>query len=131
MRLLLDTHIALWFLLGDERLSHPARALVSDGSNIVFVSAVNIWEIAIKHKLRRGSADDMPLSGEEAIGRFADLNLDMLPVSATHAAAVENLPPLHADPFDRLLLAQATTEPLRLLTSDRKILAYGGPVLAA
>jgi PIN domain nuclease of toxin-antitoxin system len=131
MRLLLDTHIAVWYVAANHRLSAEIRALIDNTENDVFVSAVNIWEIAIKHALARGRPHEIGMSAHDAIARFAEADLDMLPVSAAHAAAVANLPLLHADPFDRLLLAQAVTEPLRLLTRDTKVLAYGTVTLAA
>jgi PIN domain nuclease of toxin-antitoxin system len=129
MRLLLDTRIAVWYVAESSRLSAAELSLIDDPANDVYVSAVNVWEIAIKHALARGRRHEIGMSGQEAIRRFAEAGLDMLPVSAGHAAAVEDLPLLRADPFDRLLLARATTEPLRLLTRDAKVLAYGGRAL--
>lgn len=130
MRLLLDTHIALWATYASAALPARARDLLCDPDTIAFFSAVSIWEIAIKHQLRRRGAGAMPMSGREAMHAFLDIGLQPLPVSPGHAAAVDDLPPHHADPFDRLLLAQAEAEPLRLLTTDRAIAAYGGMVLA-
>ncbi len=125
MRLLLDTHVALWALTGSPRLSARARELIGDGANEVVVSAATVWEIAIKHSLARTT---MPVSGEEAARLFSEAGYIELPVTAAHAAATERLPPLHADPFDRILVAQAIAEPLRLLTHDRAICAYAGPI---
>ncbi|WP_295442392.1 type II toxin-antitoxin system VapC family toxin [uncultured Thiodictyon sp.] len=127
MRLLLDTHIALWALTDDPRLSEQARALINDPANQVMVSAATVWEIAIKHALGR---DDMPISGEEALDWFRQAGYDLLPVSPAHAAAVERLPDHHRDPFDRLLVAQAITEPLRLLSRDPLVVRYGEVVIA-
>lgn len=125
MKLLLDTQIALWALIDSPRLSERARALILDPEATVFFSAASIWEIAIKHRLARG---DMPLSGAEAAHLFREAGYIELPVTAAHAAATEQLPAHHADPFDRILVAQALYEPLRLLTHDRQILSYGNRV---
>ncbi len=121
MRLLLDTHVALWALLDDARLPERARELIADEDNAVHVSAASVWEIAIKHSLHRG---DMPLSGAAALRWFRRAGYTLLDIKAEHAAAVEKLPPHHADPFDRLLVAQALTEPLRLVTHDETVARY-------
>lgn len=126
MRLLLDTHIALWAIADDPRLSDLARSLIDDPENTVMVSAATVWEISIKHALARSN---MPISGEEALGYFRSAEFGLLDITPIHAAAVETLPPLHGDPFDRILVAQAMTEPLRLLTRDAQVAAYGGMVL--
>jgi len=127
MRLLLDTHVALWALVDDPRLSQRARALIDDPANQVMVSAATVWEIAIKHALGR---DDMPISGDEALEWFRQAGYDLLPITPAHAAAVEHLPNHHRDPFDRLLVAQAITEPLRLLSHDPLVVRYGDAVTA-
>lgn len=126
MRLLLDTHVALWAIADDSRLSAAARLLIEAPTNEVLVSAVSVWEIAIKHALGRG---DMPVSAAQALGFFQQAGFSMLAVSAAHAAAVEALPSIHADPFDRLLIAQAFHEPLRLLTHDATVAKYGGSII--
>lgn len=125
MNLLLDTHIALWAIVGDSRLSSEARALIGDPANSIYFSAASVWEIAIKHAIAK---KDMPVSGAEAARLFFESGYIELPVKAMHAAATERLPPLHADPFDRILVAQAHSEPLVLLTRDVKVLAYGGNI---
>jgi PIN domain nuclease of toxin-antitoxin system len=130
VRLLLDTHVALWAIADDDRLSAKARRLIDDPENDVVVSAATVWEISIKHALARGGPNDMPISGEEALGYFKDAGFELLGISPTHAAAVEGLPPLHADPFDRILVAQALTTPLRLLTHDQRIVGYSDLVIA-
>lgn len=126
MNLLLDTHMALWAITDSPRLPAKARKLIAAPENEVFVSAASVWEIAIKHGLGRG---DMPISGEVALGYFRAAGYRLLPVLPEHAAAVESLPPLHTDPFDRLLAAQAITEPLRLLTHDATLARYSDTVL--
>ncbi|MEQ1695035.1 MAG: type II toxin-antitoxin system VapC family toxin [Hyphomicrobiaceae bacterium] len=124
MRLLLDTHIALWALLDDPRLSREARALILDPSNTVTVSVVSVWEITIKHALARGQAGAMPMPGSAALGFFRVAGYEILPLTAAHAVAIETLPAFHSDPFDRLLVAQAHVESLRLLTADRQVASY-------
>ena len=127
MRLLLDTHIALWALVDSSQLGDRARGMLLDPANEIFVSAASIWEIAIKHGLGRG---DMPVEGELAARLFAEAGYRELPVAWRHASALKALPAIHADPFDRLLIAQAMTEPMRLLSRDRVVAAYGDIVLA-
>ncbi len=129
MRLLLDTHIALWALVDDPKLPPAARALIRDTANDVVVSAATVWEISIKYALRRGLSTDMPISGEQALELFQKAGYSLLPISPAHAAAIEHLPDHHADPFDRMLIAQALTEPLRLLTANALIARYGEVVL--
>jgi PIN domain nuclease of toxin-antitoxin system len=126
MKLLLDTHVALWAVSDDPRLSPKARELIAAQRNLIWVSAVSIWEIAIKHSLGRG---DMPISGLEALKYFRQSGYRMLPVSPEHAAAIEVLPAHHQDPFDRLLVAQSMTEPLRLLTHDATVARYSDTVI--
>lgn len=121
MNLLLDTHVALWAIADDPRLSAQGRQLILDPKNQVIVSAATVWEIAIKHGLGKG---DMPLSGAEALSYFNQAGYQLLPITAQHAAAVEALPPIHRDPFDRLLAAQALIEPLRLVTHDATLARY-------
>jgi PIN domain nuclease of toxin-antitoxin system len=126
MRLLLDTHVALWAITDDERLPTSARELILDRRTEVFVSAASVWEIAIKHSLARRQ---MPVSGKQAAAWFEAAGYFLLSISAVHAAAVEDLPPIHADPFDRILVAQALTEPLRLLTHDRTVARYSDTII--
>ncbi|OGS75592.1 MAG: twitching motility protein PilT [Gallionellales bacterium GWA2_55_18] len=126
MKLLLDTHIALWAVSDSPKLSPKAKELIAAPRNLIWVSAVSIWEIAIKHSLGRG---DMPISGSDALEYFRQSGYRMLPVSPEHAAAVEILPAHHQDPFDRLLVAQSLTEPLRLLTHDTTVARYSDTVI--
>lgn len=127
MRLLLDTQVVLWALTGSRRLGALARGLIADPANEVYVSTASIWEIAIKHGLGRG---DMPVSGTRAAELCAQAGYKELPVSWRHAALVDTLPPLHGDPFDRILVAQAAAEPLRLLSRDAAVASYGAMVMA-
>lgn len=128
MRLLLDTHIVLWALTDDRRLGALARKLIADPANEVYVSAATIWELAIKHALRRTS---LPVSGTAVIDYCTQARYQFLDVRPLHAAAVETLPALHGDPFDRMLIAQALTEPMRLITHDRTLAAYTDTVILA
>ncbi|WP_311029452.1 type II toxin-antitoxin system VapC family toxin [Mesorhizobium koreense] len=123
MKLLLDTHVAIWATNTPERIPERIRNLIVEDNNEIAVSAASIWEIAIKHQL--GRMDAPPLSGYEAITEFESAGFDLLNVTPAHAALVERLPPLHADPFDRLMLAQAITEDMRFVTYDRQLSRYG------
>lgn len=129
MRLLLDTHVAIWAILDDPRLSGEARDLVSNLANDVVVSAASVWEITIKNALSRGRRNDMKVSGKEALGYFRAAGFLMLPISVEHAAGVASLPDHHSDPFDRLLIAQANLETLQLVTADKHVARYGGSIL--
>ena len=128
MRLLLDTHIALWAVANSPRLSRMARELILSAENSVWVSSASIWEIAIKHALGRG---DMPVSGVRANELFTLSGYLPLAIDAKHAASVARLPQqgAHADPFDRMLIAQALAESMTLLTHDGEVAAYGDAVL--
>lgn len=125
MNLLLDTHIALWAIANDKKLSPLARELICAPENSVQVSVASLWEIAIKHSLGRG---DMPVSAPQALHYFAQSGYRILPVEAAHVCAVSDLPPHHQDPFDRLLIAQAQTHPLHLITHDKLLARYGSHV---
>jgi PIN domain nuclease of toxin-antitoxin system len=118
MRLLLDTHVALWAIADSKRLSKAARAMMLDASE-VYVSAASVWEIAIKHALGKVSVDADAFASATRDSGFLSLS-----ITDKHAAGVQVLPPHHADPFDRLLIAQAIAEPLRLLTADAQFDAY-------
>ena len=129
MRLLLDTHVALWAITDDPNLPTKARELITNPANLVTVSVASIWEISIKHALARGKPNDMPISGAEAAEYFRSAGYILLNISPEHAAAVEHLPHMHADPFDRMLVAQALAEPLRLLTHDLRVAAYSDSII--
>ncbi len=126
MNLLLDTHVALWAIVDSPRLPAQARAQIASTQNNIWISAASIWEIAIKHSLGRG---EMPVSAREALNFFDGAGYQLLSVSAAHAAAVETLPPHHQDPFDRILVAQAIAEPLRLMTHDPSVARYSDSVI--
>lgn len=126
MNLLLDTHIALWAITDDPRLSNEAREILLAPRSNVWVSAVNIWEIAIKHSLGR---ETMPISGKEALKFFRNAGYQLLVVEPEHAAVVGDLENHHQDPFDRLLIAQALVEPMRLLTHDALVSRYSDTII--
>ncbi len=122
MRLLLDTHVAIWAATTPERIPQHIRDTIVANSGSVWVSAAAIWEIAIKHPLMRPDAP--PFSGYEAAIEFQATGFDLLDVTSEHAAFVERLPLLHADPFDRLMLAQAIIEGMQFVTYDRHLARY-------
>jgi PIN domain nuclease of toxin-antitoxin system len=128
MRLLLDTHVALWAFANSSRLRADIRALIEAEENSIYVSVATLWEISIKHTARRG---DMPISGEEAWNYCAASGFRILEISAQHTTALDQLPALHQDPFDRMLVAQALTEPLILVSHDRQVLRYSDVFLSA
>ena len=118
MQLLLDTHIVLWWLADDPALSDKVRAVVADPANLVFVSAASLWEMSIKKALGKLMVpDDIELAIQSSGFHPLDINF-------SHAQAVEVLPNNHSDPFDRMLIAQASIESLTLVTCDRKIMCY-------
>ena len=131
MRLLLDTHIAVWLLMDDRRLSAAARELLSGPNNDVVVSTVALWEIAIKRVLNRRDPFAMPYSAQETYALLVAGGADILAVTAQHTFAVERLPAIHRDPFDRLMAAQALHEGMRLLTADRQLAAYSDSFILA
>lgn len=129
MRLLLDTHILLWRLAGSNRLSGDAVKLIDKTATRLVASTVSVWEVAIKWSLRKGVPEDMPLSGSDFAAALDAAGIDVLPILPNHAAALDDLPMLHRDPFDRLLLATARVERLKLLTHDSQLGAYGSDVV--
>jgi PIN domain nuclease of toxin-antitoxin system len=123
MRLLLDTHIVCWWFYEPERLSHPTLELMR-GAGAVFVSSASIWEVAIKARLGKINADPTELFQQVQINGFLEL-----PVMSKHALLVANLPLHHTDPFDRLLIAQAISEPLHFITADPQLRQYSELVI--
>ena len=125
MRLLLDTHLLLWAAASSGRLSAEIRSLIEDPQNEVHYSAASVWEIAIKSTRRR---KDFRVDLSLLHSSFPVMGLTELPVRAEHAVGVAQLPPIHRDPFDRLLVAQSVVEAMVLLTNDA-VLAQYGPVV--
>lgn len=126
MNLLLDTHVALWAITDSPKLPLKARDLIQSRKTTVWISAASVWEIAIKHTLGRG---DMPVSGQDATRYFHESGYRFLAVEAEHAAAVEDLAAHHQDPFDRILVAQALVEPMRLMTHDPLVALYSDTII--
>jgi len=124
VQLLLDTHVLLWSLAGDERLGERAVDLIEDGRNVVYVSAASIWEISIKRSLGKLRVPGDVLAEVDAASFIR------LPISFEHADAVAALPDLHADPFDRMLIAQARTDRLTLMTHDALMQRYDVQLIA-
>ncbi len=122
MRLLLDTHVFLWWRTRDRRLSAPARAAIAT-ADLVFVSAATAWEAAIKAALGKLRYPDTIEFGVEASG------FEKLPITLAHGESAATLPPHHSDPFDRMLVAQARVEGLTLVSGDPAIHRYDVPVL--
>lgn len=122
MRLLLDTHLLLWATARSRRLPKEARGLLEDPRNEVYYSAVSLWEIAIKLGLRR-----LDFRVDLAILRpgLSEMGFVELPLTGAHAERLAALPPVHKDPFDRMLVAQCLTEPLMLITNDGVLADYG------
>ena len=126
MNLLLDTHVALWAITDSPKLPPKARDLIASPKTNVWISAASIWEIAIKHSLGRG---DMPISAQDARRYFSESGYRLLAIEAEHAVAVEDLPTHHGDPFDRILVAQALMEPMRLMTHDAMVALYSDTII--
>ena len=118
MRVLLDTHLLLWALSAPARLPAPARRLIQDAD--VYVSAASIWEISVKASLGKLRADP-----NEVLAALEPAGFLSLPIAGEHAARVASLPQVHRDPFDRLLIAQALVEPMRLISTDGALQGYG------
>ncbi|MDQ3519172.1 MAG: type II toxin-antitoxin system VapC family toxin [Gemmatimonadota bacterium] len=125
MKLLLDTQLLLWAAGQPERLSAAAKKLLNNPRNELLFSAASLWEVAIKSTLGR---DDFRVEPRLLRRGLIDNGYSELPVTSQHAVSIDTLPPLHKDPFDRLLLAQALTEGITLLTSDAQLARYSGPV---
>ncbi|GJE62572.1 type II toxin-antitoxin system VapC family toxin [Methylobacterium trifolii] len=127
MRVLLDTHILLWTAEGSHKLPAAARAIVEDPDTTPVFSAASLWEVAIKRGLNRA---DFQIDARVLRRGLLDNGYEELPILGTHAVAVDALPPIHKDPFDRLLVAQATVEGIILITADPILARYPGPVRA-
>jgi PIN domain nuclease of toxin-antitoxin system len=125
MKLLLDTHLLLWAAGDPKRLSKAARVLIGDAENELLFSAASLWEITIKRSLERQDFQVDPRLLRRAL---LDNGYSELPITSEHAVNVDSLPPTHKDPFDRILVAQATVEGITLLTNDRGLRGYPGPI---
>jgi|SRR5690348_6511399 PIN domain nuclease of toxin-antitoxin system len=125
MRILLDTDLLLWAAAASGRLPAQARAAIVKSENELIFSTASLWEVAIKHSLGRRDfrADPRVLRRGLLENGYTEL-----PITGAHAVAVASLPPLHRDPFDRMLIAQAISEGISLMTSDPKLAQYPGPI---
>lgn len=127
MRVLLDTHVFLWWITDNPKLSDLAREIMGDGENTLFLSAASAWEIAIKSRLGRLKIPDQPdrFISEQMLQNA----IQGLPIQISHGLHVYHLPPHHQDPFDRMLIAQAKLEKLTLLSADEQMGKYDIEVL--
>lgn len=127
MRALLDTHTFIWWVIDHNRLSSTVRNIITDPGNILFLSAASAWEIVIKVRLGKLDLPEPPeiyIPSRLTINRF-----ESLPIQLTHALQVINLPALHQDPFDRILIAQSQVEKMPIITVDNKIIQYAVDVI--
>ena len=123
MKLLLDTHVLLWAAGQTAKLSRKARRLLNDPANELYFSAASLWEIVMMRGLGR---NDFEVDVRQLRRGLLDNGYGELAVTSAHALALDDLPPLHKDPFDRMLLAQSRVEGITLVTADTQILRYGG-----
>jgi len=125
MKLLLDSHLLLWAAGSPERLPVAARSLLEDPDNELMFSAASLWEIAIKRGLGR---NDFQVDARVLRRGLLDNGYSELPVTSEHAVAIDALPPIHRDPFDRILITQAQLEGITLVTADATVAQYAGPI---
>lgn len=125
MKLLLDTHLLLWAAGSPARLSETARLLLEDQQNELLFSAASLWEIVIKRGLERS---DFQVDARVLRRGLLDNGYEELAITSEHTVAIDSLPLIHKDPFDRILVAQATVEGIILLTADALVAQYPGPV---
>jgi len=125
MKVLLDTHMLLWAAGGLPELPLAAKKMIEDPTNEVFFSAASLWEISIKHSLGRA---DFQVDPQVLRRALFDNGYQEIVVTSLHAAATATLPPIHKDPFDRMLVAQAIAEGITLLTCDSEVAQYKGPI---
>jgi PIN domain nuclease of toxin-antitoxin system len=127
MKLLLDTHVLLWAAGSPAQLPPAARAMLDDPDNELLFSAASLWEIAIKRGLGRA---DFQVDARVLRRGLLDNGYLELPITSEHAVFIDSLPAIHKDPFDRILIAQATVEGITLLTADALVAQYPGPIRA-
>jgi PIN domain nuclease of toxin-antitoxin system len=125
VKLLLDTHLLLWAAESFRRVPRRARTLISNPENELLFSVASLWEIAIKSSLNR---PDFQVDARTLRRGLIDNGYIELPILSEHAVAIDTLPPIHKDPFDRLLIAQAAMEGITLLTDDSMVAKYPGPI---
>ena len=125
MKFLLDTHLLIWAAGFPDRLPGEGRELIADPDNELLFSAASLWEVAIKNALGRA---DFAVDARLLRRGLLDNGYSELPVASEHAVAIDQLPPIHKDPFDRLLVAQSIVEGIPLLTADEIVSRYPGPI---
>jgi len=125
VKLLLDTHLLLWAAGEPDRLSAAARRLLNDANNELFFSAASLWEVVIKSKLGRS---DFQADARILRRSLIDNSYGEMPILSSHVVAIDGLPPIHKDPFDRILIAQATVEGIALISADPIVMEYPGPI---
>lgn len=125
MKIILDTHLLLWAAGDPDRLSLETQRLLNDQNNELFFSAASLWELSIKKSLGR---DDFKVDVRLLRRGLLDNGYSALSISSEHAIAIDSLPPIHKDPFDRILVAQAIVEGVTLLTADALVAKYPGPI---
>jgi len=125
MKLLLDSHLLVWLSSSSERLSSIARSLIKNPDNELFFSAASVWELAIKQSSKR---TDIHVDAYLLRRGLLNNRYNEVPVTGEHAVTIRTLPLIHKDPFDRILIAQATVEGLTLLTADPVVARYPGPI---
>lgn len=125
MKLLLDTHVLIWAAAFPDRISAEGRNLIENAENELFFSAASLWEVAIKSSLGR---EDFSVDARLLRRGLLDNEYGELPIASEHAVAIDGLPPIHKDPFDRLLIAQSMVEGITLLTADEIVGQYPGPI---
>lgn len=121
MKYLIDTYLALWLLTDNKQLSQKARQVILSPNHCIYASVASLWEVAIKHKKY---PNDTPLDSDTMAQLLKQSNVFLLPIKLEHIVATETLPDIHKDQFDRLLIAQAVSEPMRFLTHDEKLAEY-------
>ncbi len=125
MKLLLDTHLLIWSSWTPQKVSPAGRNLINNPDNELFFSVANLWEMTIKQALRK---KDFQIDAQLLRRGLLDNGYNELTITSDHALAIRTLPPLHRDPFDRILIAQATVEGITLLTADPLVARYPGPI---
>lgn len=125
MRVLVDTHMLVWLSAATERLPGRARAIIEDPANEIFFSAASIWELTVKHALGKA---EIPIHPRILYNALAENDFPEIAMTSLHGLTAGSLPPIHKDPFDRMLIAQSMIEGCLLLTSDKMLARYDAPV---
>ena len=127
MKLLLDTHAALWLVNEYEKLSPKVKALILDHDNDLYLSIASVWEIAIKVSI--GKLKELPGGVSSLLSQIEKMPIELIPITSAHIEIIESLPFIHRDPFDRILIATAKNENMTILTDDNDVSAYGIPCI--